>query len=208
LFFFFFSSAKSAFITSFQLLAQNTTTPTLAVGTLEHGLFLRHRGKWNHFTETNRLASNIIYSIAALKDKFYAATGKGLVLKEWSEEKYFHDQQIRYTNLPPGRYRIQLKAKNALGAWSAEVTSPAIIIPKPLHRQWWFYPLVFLLAGIVFYGIFQLVSGKRRASALERKVQERTSQLQEVEKQYRSLFEESKDMEPPFMWFCPNLEEK
>jgi two-component system cell cycle sensor histidine kinase/response regulator CckA len=114
--------------------------------------------------------------------------------KEWSEEKYFHDQQVRYTNLPPGRYRFHLKAKNALGAWSPAVTSPTIIIPKPFHRQWWFYPLVFLLAGIVFYGIFQLVSEKRYASVLERKVEERTTQLQEVEKQYRSLFEESKDM--------------
>jgi PAS domain S-box-containing protein len=114
--------------------------------------------------------------------------------KEWSEEKYFHDQQIRYTNLPPGSYRFHLKAKNALGSWSPEVTSPTIIIPKPLHRQWWFYPLVFLLVGSVFYGIFQLVSEKRHASVLERKMEERTSQLQEVEKQYRSLFEESKDI--------------
>jgi PAS domain S-box-containing protein len=114
--------------------------------------------------------------------------------KEWSEEKYFHDQQIRYTNLPPGSYRFHLKAKNALGVWSPGVISPAIIIPKPLHRQWWFYPVVFLVLGAVFYGIFQLVSEKHHASILERKVQERTNQLQEVEKQYRSLFEESKDM--------------
>lgn len=114
--------------------------------------------------------------------------------KEWSEEKYFHDQQIRYTNLPPGSYRFHLKAKNALGAWSPEVISPEIIIPKPFHRQWWFYPVVFLLLGALFYGIFQLVLERRHASILERKVQERTNQLQEVEKQYRSLFEESKDM--------------
>jgi ligand-binding sensor domain-containing protein len=75
-----FKSEKSAYITSFQLLTDNTTDPAMAVGTLEHGLFLWNRGNWTHWTETDKPASNIIYGIAALKNKFYVVTGRGLVL--------------------------------------------------------------------------------------------------------------------------------
>jgi PAS domain S-box-containing protein len=114
--------------------------------------------------------------------------------KEWSEEKYHYDQMIRYTNLPSGTYRFHVKARNALGIWSYAATSPEITILKPIYQKWWFYLMVFLVAGGVFYGIFQLISEKRQAVLLEKQVEERTDQLQALESRYRSLFEESKDM--------------
>lgn len=113
---------------------------------------------------------------------------------EWSEEKYHYNQTIRYTNLPSGAYRFHLKAKNALGAWSDIVTSPKITILKPFYQKWWFYLMVFLVVGGLFYGIFQFISEKRQAVLLEKQVEERTNQLHALESRYRSLFEESKDM--------------
>ncbi|UCH96606.1 MAG: PAS domain S-box protein, partial [Candidatus Aminicenantes bacterium] len=114
--------------------------------------------------------------------------------REWLDEHYPFKQMIRYSNLPPGRYRFHLKVRNTLGAWSDPVISPELVILKPFYKQWWFFLLVFLLAVILFYGIFRFFLEKRHAGLLEKQVQERTNQLQALEKQYRSLFEESKDV--------------
>jgi PAS domain S-box-containing protein len=114
--------------------------------------------------------------------------------KKWSDEHYLTNQMIRYTSLPPGAYRFRLKAGNALGVWSTVVTSPQIIIPKPFQRTWWFYLLISLSAGFILYGIFRFFSEKRHAETLEKEVEKRTQQLHTVEKQYRNLFEESKDV--------------
>jgi PAS domain S-box-containing protein len=113
---------------------------------------------------------------------------------EWSREHYPYQQMIRYLNLPPGTYRFHIKARNALGVWSKEVVSPKITILKPFYRTWWFFLLAAISVGAVFYSMFRFLSQKRHASLLEKQVEERTQQLQAVEQEYRSLFEESKDM--------------
>ncbi len=114
--------------------------------------------------------------------------------KEWLDEHQPFEQMIRYFSLPSGRYRFHLKARNALGVWSDEVVSPEIIIPVPFYRSWWFFLLAVLLVGSIFHGIFRFFSQKRHALLLEKQVEERTHQLQAVEKRYQDLFEESKDV--------------
>jgi PAS domain S-box-containing protein len=113
---------------------------------------------------------------------------------EWTREHYPYQQMIRYINLPPGTYRFHIKARNALGVWSDEKVSPGITILNPFYRTWWFFLLAAILVGTIFYGMFQYLSQKRHASLLEKQVEERTHQLQAAEQQYRSLFEESKDV--------------
>lgn len=103
--------------------------------------------------------------------------------KEWSPEKYFSNQVIRYTSLPAGNYRVFLKARNSQGIWSEVISSPAIYIPEPFYRQWWFYLSAFLAIGFLFYGVFRFFSQKRNTALLERKVKERTSQLQKMQQQ-------------------------
>jgi PAS domain S-box-containing protein len=113
---------------------------------------------------------------------------------EWSEEHYPYNQAIRYTNLPPGRYRFYLKARNALGVWSSVVASPVITISQPFHKRWWFYLLMALLVGVVSFGISRFFYERHQAALLEKQVKERTQQLLAVEQRYRRLFEESQDM--------------
>ena len=113
--------------------------------------------------------------------------------QDWLEEHYPFKQMIRYSNLPAGKYRFHLKVKNARGVWSEPVISPEVVILEPFYKRWWFALLVFLLVVFILYGIFRFFLERRHAVLLEKQVEERTSQLQEVEKQYRSLFEESKD---------------
>jgi two-component system cell cycle sensor histidine kinase/response regulator CckA len=114
--------------------------------------------------------------------------------KAWSDEHYPFQQMIRYANLPAGRYRFHLKARTALGEWSDEVVSPEIIIPEPFYKSWWAFLLAVLLVGFIFHAIIRFFSQKRQAVLLEKQVEERTRQLQAVEKRYRDLFEESKDV--------------
>ncbi|MGD2090540.1 MAG: response regulator [Candidatus Aminicenantes bacterium] len=114
--------------------------------------------------------------------------------QDWLDEHYPFKQMIRYSNLPPGQYRFHLKARNALGVWSEPVISPQLVILGPFYHQWWFLLLVFLGMLIVFYGIFRYFLEKRHGVLLEKQVEERTNQLRTLEKEYRSLFEESKDV--------------
>jgi len=114
--------------------------------------------------------------------------------RDWSDEHYPFKQMIRYSNLPPGQYRFHLKVRNALGVWSDPVISPELVILGPFYKQWWFFLLIFLGALIIFYGIFRFFLEKRHAALLEKQVEERSNQLLALEKQYRSLFEESKDV--------------
>jgi len=114
--------------------------------------------------------------------------------KRWSDEGYPYKQIVRYINLPPGGYRFHLKARNALGTWSKPVISPKITILKPFYSTWWFFIIIVLILGGGLYASFRYFSQKKYARLLEKQVEERTRELREAEQQYRSLFEESKDI--------------
>jgi len=113
---------------------------------------------------------------------------------EWSQEASPYNQKVQYINAPPGTYRFHLKAGNALGVWSDEVVSPKIIILGPYYKTWWFVLLMILAVGSLFYGISRYFAKKRYAALLEKQVEQRTRQLQAVEKRYQDLFQESKDV--------------
>lgn len=114
--------------------------------------------------------------------------------REWSEEQYHYYQMVEYTNPRPGRYRFLLKVKNSMGIWSDIVSSPEIVVTGPFYNAWWFYLLLLLGVGLLFYVLFNFITSKRNAAILERLVDERTGQLQASERRYRELFEETHDM--------------
>ncbi|MCP4663564.1 MAG: response regulator [bacterium] len=87
-------------------------------------------------------------------------------------------REIRYTSLPPGRYRFHLQAKNAAGTWSAEVSSPEILIAVPFWRTWWFYLLSSLGAGMFLFTVFRSYENRRHSRRLESLVRGRTQELE------------------------------
>lgn len=97
----------------------------------------------------------------------------------WSEKIHFVDNKIRFNNLPPGNYRLQLKACNALGIWSEPVVSGFFRIPQPFYFQWWFFipVLLFLILLTGLTGRFILVN--RYNLKLEQMVTLRTAELSE-----------------------------
>jgi len=96
----------------------------------------------------------------------------------WSPEYAAQDRQIRYTNLPAGKYVFNLQAKNSLGIWNETVSSAQIRIRSPFWLQGWFIGLTLLLVGGLVASLATAVSQHRQAEKLEEVVRERTAQIQ------------------------------
>ena len=113
--------------------------------------------------------------------------------EQWLENPYFYNAQIRYTNLKPGKYQLEIQAKNGLSDWSESSYSANFVILRPYWQSWWFILLLIFIFAVILYLIFHYLSQKRYARKLEEAVEIRTDQLKITEQKYRSLFMESKD---------------
>jgi PAS domain S-box-containing protein len=87
---------------------------------------------------------------------------------EWSATRL---REARYPALPPGGYRLELRARTGAGTWG-----PAAVLPLEILPAWWqtrwFYALVGLvalaaLAGLV--GVWQRALWRRRARQLHQR---------------------------------------
>ena len=96
-------------------------------------------------------------------------------------------EKLRYTNLPPGTYRLRIKGKNASGVWSSEYVSPEIIVLTPVYRRWWFIALLAIPSIFFGYLIADYFTRRKYTSRLEKEVEERTTDLKESEIKYRNL---------------------
>src|SRR5947199_2004260 len=87
-----------------------------------------------------------------------------------------------YNSLPPGRHVFRVAAINNDGVWSGDA-SIAFTLPAPPWQRWWAIVAYVLIAiGLVMLALRlrdrQIL---RRTQLLERKVHERTLQLEEAE---------------------------
>ena len=83
-----------------------------------------------------------------------------------------------YTNLPPGKYKFHVRALNIFKKQSEEATYEFIIL-SPWYRTWWAYVLyalatIFIIYFFINWNVRHL---KEQQVALEKTVEERTSQL-------------------------------
>jgi signal transduction histidine kinase len=85
---------------------------------------------------------------------------------KWTEAG--NSRVARYTRLPPGDYRFQVKAGNEDGVWNDEGCSLAIVVRPPLWRTGWFLGLaITAVLGSIVGGV-HLVSTLRLQRQLER----------------------------------------
>ena len=96
---------------------------------------------------------------------------------EWSEPYRSPEQEIRYTNLAPGRYVLHLKAANAEGTWSAPVSSAPLTITSPFWLRPWFFLAVAAALGAAFYAFLSHFSQRKYSRRLEAEVAKRLAQL-------------------------------
>ncbi|MCE4539907.1 diguanylate cyclase [Pelomonas sp. P7] len=95
-----------------------------------------------------------------------------------------------YANLPPGDYRLRLRASNRDGQWSErEVALPVRVLPA-WHQTWWFRVAVALALALLMLAAVRTRTQllRRRQRDLEDKVRQRTAELEAV---HRRLEEKS-----------------
>ncbi len=89
-------------------------------------------------------------------------------------------RRAAYTNLPPGRYTLRLRASDRDGVWSAEALALPLRVLPAWHQTWWFRAVLGLLAAaavaVLLHWRTRLL--RRRRDELEAKVRERTAELE------------------------------
>lgn len=115
--------------------------------------------------------------------------------EEWSEPST--QRQIRYSQVPPGAYKLLVKAANNNGVWNETPLSIRIEIVPAFWQTWWFRGLVLaLLAGAVG-AIYR--ARIRQVRARERMESEYQQRLREVEMSALRA-----QMNPHFIFNCLN----
>jgi signal transduction histidine kinase/CheY-like chemotaxis protein/streptogramin lyase len=105
----------------------------------------------------------------------------GNVTRNWVETA---ERELNYPQLPPGKYTLEVEARNAQGMWSAAPARFTFQVLTPWWLAWWFQ----VAAGIVALGIGRLLWERRtyrledERQRLEAAVTERTRELS-LEKQ-------------------------
>uniref|UniRef100_UPI00404AD5C3 triple tyrosine motif-containing protein n=1 Tax=Fulvivirga sp. TaxID=1931237 RepID=UPI00404AD5C3 len=66
------------------------------------------------------------------------------------------EHRIQFTNIPPGEYKLRIKASNSFGEWEKEGLVISIIISHPFWRTIWFISTVIVIIVLTITFIFQL----------------------------------------------------
>ena len=110
------------------------------------------------------------------------------------EEDWIYSDEgkmINYNNLGPGNYTFIVQVKNEEDVWS-DPTGHSFTILTPIWKRWWFWILILTIGafGVYLFIRFRLKALQRENLLLERRVKERTAQ---IEKQSKII--ESKNIE-------------
>ncbi|MDD8019838.1 MAG: two-component regulator propeller domain-containing protein [Acidobacteriota bacterium] len=84
-----------------------------------------------------------------------------------------------YSNLPPGRYTLRVKACNCDGVWNETGTLLRLKIIPPLWRTWWFHVLeIIMLGGLIYTGfLWRTKQIRQHQKELENLIARRTEEL-------------------------------
>jgi signal transduction histidine kinase/ligand-binding sensor domain-containing protein len=96
-------------------------------------------------------------------------------LEDW---RVLRGHSVRYSALPPGDYRLEVRARNGWGQWGA-VTGLDLVVHAPWWASWWARGLGVLLLGGAVAGVVRWrgLRLQRRNAELERLVRARTAEL-------------------------------
>ncbi|MES2763922.1 MAG: two-component regulator propeller domain-containing protein [Bacteroidota bacterium] len=112
--------------------------------------------------------------------------------KDWSSPTSV--RFVSYTELPGGEYIFKVKATNSDGVWNEKPTEIRVKVIPPWWKTTWFYILsIILITGGVFAFIsYRTRSIKKENKILENKVEERTKELAEKNRDITSSIEYAK----------------
>ncbi len=141
--------------------------------------------KWNNLPEDLILDYNqnhLTFEFSAINLTFPDDVQYRFKLIPFDKEWYSPTgkKTATYSNLPPGDYKFQVKARNEDGLWNQNPVSYDFTITNPWFKSWWF--IIFMIM-IIFYSIYKLSSyremkQKEISQELEEKVRERTALIE------------------------------
>ena len=114
---------------------------------------------------------------------------------EWSEVTAAK-RLVKYSHLPPGKYRFEFTSTNEYGRWNPRPKQLAFIISEPWWQNIWFRLVGIILVFVLFYTIlkFREFRLKRSETRLKLQVAHKTEelsaslhQLEESEKKLKQL---------------------
>lgn len=133
---------------------------------------------------------NVTFRVAVLsygghREGTYRARLQGMET-EWVLSR--RNAGLRYTNIPPGRYWLQLQASLEAGDWGPMQNLP-VRVRTPYWLTWWFRLAILFLAAGLAVGVFLRRTHllRKRANQLERTVAERTEELVAANKELGRL---------------------
>ncbi len=114
---------------------------------------------------------------------------------QWQGPAALTGSEIRYTNVPPGRYRFRIAGRRGQGEWSPEAASGSIVIAPPVWRRGWFYVLMVAGVGLIVFGahairVQAMRARNRELEALSARLQESVGELERAQADREELIED------------------
>ena len=103
-----------------------------------------------------------------------------------------NQQNATYTNLDPGEYTFRVKASNNDGIWNNKGVSLSLIINPPFWQTAWFYMFTALFVIGTVFAVYRarVRSIREHNKQLERQVADRTSELQDKNRDLKATLHE------------------
>jgi signal transduction histidine kinase/streptogramin lyase len=94
---------------------------------------------------------------------------------------------LTYTNLPVGKYVLEVRSMNLDGVWNLEPETLKITVLPPWYLTWWAYSIYAVV--IILLAMFFIRGQRRRAAKKERDkaIDRELAQAKEIEKAYENL---------------------
>ncbi len=113
----------------------------------------------------------------------------------WHETQ---QHELQFDGLAPGKYRLELMARDGWGRWSAKPAAFAFEVRAPWWRARWILPFLLTvpLALVALFSRLRGIAMRRRERSLMRLVDDRTADLKNANKQLLRLadIEHEKDL--------------
>lgn len=108
--------------------------------------------------------------------------------QDWFDFQKNITTNFLFRKLPYGNYRLKLRAKNAVGIVSDEISSPLIVVEKPYYLSPIFILLVLIIISVVIFLVIKYFSNWQYRKKLEEEVKARTNELLESQLRYKQMF--------------------
>jgi signal transduction histidine kinase len=98
----------------------------------------------------------------------------------WKSINIEKGAEIRFNNLPQGKYNLQIKKRNGFGENNYSYKNFEFYITVPWYESWWFYLIMtlLLLGAILLYTNLRTRQLRKNQQRLEKLIAEKTKELQ------------------------------